>query len=326
MRVLITGVAGYIGSVVARTLLEGNLSVVGIDNLLFGGEGLTTIFTHPLFVFRRADLNDTALIRSLFETSQFDAVVHLAAIVGDPACRSQPDLAEAVNWTATVKLAAVASEHLVERFVFASTCSNYGASRGAETLMAEDAELRPVSHYATLKVRAEQHLLQRHLWPKDTFPVVLRFATAHGVSPRMRFDLTVNEFAAATAEGYPLDVYNPLSWRPYCHVADISRAIEKILFAPTSQVAFETFNVGDTTENYRKDAIVAAVVQRNSSATVRHLEGAADPRDYRVDFSKIARCLDFRCSRRVNDTIDQVSSMIEAGIFVDTKSWRYRNA
>jgi nucleoside-diphosphate-sugar epimerase len=327
MRVLVTGAAGYIGSAFAAKLISCGHEVVAVDNLRFGGESLLPIWGHPLFSFHRFDLaSDPGEIPPLLSGAGFDAIVHLAAIVGDPACKAEPGVAEAVNHAATCNLAKVASENGVPRFVFSSTCSNYGCSGHPDELLDESAELRPQSHYADLKVRAEQFLLNGCNWKDGTAPTVLRFATAHGVSPRMRLDLTVNEFAATLASGKVLDVYNPQAWRPYCHVQDICRALLLVLEAPADLVAFATFNVGDTSENYRKKMIVDAAKRLWPRADIRFRSGPDDPRDYRVDFSKIATTLGFRAVHKVSDTIAHISQMVSMGLLPNPSDGRFRNA
>jgi nucleoside-diphosphate-sugar epimerase len=327
MRVLLTGAAGYIGSTLTAALLANGHEVVGVDNLRYGGESLLSVWTHPLFQLHRIDLtNCDHKIDALLSASPFDAIVHLAAIVGDPACKAEPALAEALNLRATCELAKAGSNHCVPRFVFSSTCSNYGAGGAPDELIDESAPLQPLSHYADLKVRAERYLLQQHEWPAGSAPTILRFATAHGVSSRMRFDLTVNEFAATLAQGHVLDVYNPQAWRPYCHIRDISRAILLVLDADAQSVAFSTFNVGDTSENYRKQMIVDAVSQQIPGAAIRYRSGPDDPRDYRVDFSKIAKTLGFRSTSKVPDTIAHISRMVKLGLLSNLADERFRNA
>ena len=190
-KVLVTGAAGYIGSVLVRQLLNRGYSVKGFDILNFGGESLIGVYNDPKFEFVRGDVRKKEDIFNVLEG--IDAVVHLAAIVGDPACSKQPELANETNWVASKMLFDLAHENKnIKNFVFASTCSNYGKMEG-EGFVNEESPLKPVSLYAELKVKFEKYLFESQT-RKDFIPTALRFATVYGISPRMRFDLTVNEF------------------------------------------------------------------------------------------------------------------------------------
>jgi nucleoside-diphosphate-sugar epimerase len=249
-------------------------------------------------------------------------VVHLAAIVGDPACTREPEEARTVNLDATRALVREAAETGVERFLFASTCSNYGRLEG-DHVATEEWELKPVSLYAETKVEAELDVLS---CSENGFATTcLRFATVYGASPRMRFDLTVNEFTREVVLGRPLVVYGEQFWRPYVHVADAASAIVLALDAPVEQVRAEVFNVGDTAENYRKLDLVELLRSRVPEADVSFVHRYEDPRDYRVNFDKIATQLGFAVERRVPDGIDEVAALLAQGAFADPYAPEYRN-
>ena len=325
MRVLVTGCAGYIGSVLTRQLLGQGHHVRGMDALFFGGDSLLDIMTHPRFEFVRADVRDNkALVAAL---DGVEAVAHLAAIVGDPACAQQPDLARAINLEASTTLLRLCNENLsVQRFVFASTCSNYGKMQG-DGYVKEDSPLRPVSLYAELKVGFEKHLLQAVLRP-NLIATALRFATVYGVSPRMRFDLTVNEFVRDLALGRTLRVFGQQFWRPYCHVEDLARSVVLVLESPADKVRQDVFNVGDTRENYTKEMIVNEIFKclRDSPRTlVTYVQKTEDPRDYRVDFSKIHSALGFQITKRVPDGIRELSVLLHHGVISDPDAARFKN-
>ena len=226
--VLVTGGAGYIGSIVTRDLLSRGYQVVAADALLFGGESLLDLLSHPAFTFSKTDITDAGQVEELFARHHFDAVVHLASIVGDPACKAQPELAERTIWEGSRNLFELCERHGVGRFIFASTCSNYGKMEGQE-MLDEEAPLRPVSLYAELKVKFERYLLERST-PVDF--TLLRFATVYGLSLRPRFDLTINEFVRDALLKGELEIYGPQFWRPYCHVSDIARAVVLVLETP----------------------------------------------------------------------------------------------
>jgi nucleoside-diphosphate-sugar epimerase len=323
MMILVTGGAGYIGSVLVRQLLAAGHHVRVLDNLMVGGHALLELTTDPALDFVMGDLRDSAAVARA--VSGCRAVAHLAAIVGDPACRAQPDLARETNLEASRLLYQAAEKAGCTRFVFASTCSNYGRSADTGVYMDEASPLAPVSLYAETKVAVEQYLLAQ---PRSNRckPVCLRFSTVYGFSPRMRFDLTVNEFAKDAALGRPLQIFGEQFWRPYCHVSDLARSVVTVLHADEERVAFEVFNVGDTSENYTKRMIAEALLRRLPGTQVNYVHRAEDPRDYRVNFGKIAERLDFGITRRVPDGIEEIVRVVQSGVLDDPDSKRYANS
>jgi nucleoside-diphosphate-sugar epimerase len=323
--VLVTGGAGYIGSPLVSHLLNSSYRAVVLDNLSFGGESLVPVWGHENFVFVRGDIRSEESLRRIFNLYPIDHIVHLAAIVGDPACAKQPDLAKAINYDATVMLLEMAVSRRVKRFVFASTCSNYGKMSDSAGYVDETSPLAPVSLYAELKVRVENVILHELARQSDFRPVCLRFATVYGISPRMRFDLTVNEFTKELALGRELCVFGEQFWRPYCHVRDFSRAIRLALTSDPEKVAYNVYNVGCTEENYQKSMIIDEIRKVIPDARVTYVKKIEDPRDYRVSFEKIATELGFQISRRVPDGIREIKQLIDEGILGDPDGPRYRN-
>ena len=318
-----TGGAGYLGSQLCDTLCDHGHEVVVLDNLLHGGESLLGQFRHRTFRFIKADIRDTHAVCEALRG--VDAVVHLAAIVGDPACRRDAALAREVNLDASLRLFAEAREAGVERFVFASTCSNYGRMSDPETYVTEESELAPLSVYAETKVAVERAILSETKGSRPA-PIQLRFATLYGISARPRFDLTVNEFSAELLTKRHLEVYGERFWRPYVHVADAAEATRIALEAPLERVEGQVFNVGDTRENYTKANLVELIRERiDGEVTVDRVEVAEDPRDYRVSFNKIRDVLGFRVSRTVPQGIDEVLEVVGAGVVADHTDPRYRN-
>ncbi len=320
--VLVTGAAGYIGSILTRLLLDKGFYVKAYDILNFGGEALLDLFLNPDFEFIKGDVRDKELIDKVLDG--VDYIVHLAAIVGDPACAAQPELAKEVNLEATKFLYTRANEKGIKRFIFASTCSNYGKMADSEEFVDETSPLRPVSLYARTKVEAEMFLLNQ---PRNNsaIPVVLRFATVYGISPRMRFDLTVNEFVKELVLGRELQVYGRQFWRPYCHVYDLARSVLLALESPQDKVAFEVFNVGDTAENYRKQMIVDEILKVIPDAKIKYVHKEEDPRDYRVSFEKIKKQLGFTITRTLPQGIREIKEVIEKGIITNPDDPKYRN-
>jgi nucleoside-diphosphate-sugar epimerase len=319
----VTGGAGYIGSVLVGQLLTGGYTVRTIDKLAFGGDGLEGYVSHPKFTLVEGDICDR---ESLTEALPgVGTVVHLAAIVGDPACKKYPEEAIRTNKVGSELLGRMSLESGVGRFIFASTCSNYGKMPDPDGFVDETSPLAPISLYAELKVNFEKYLMNLR---QDGFsPVCLRFATAYGLSPRPRFDLTVNEFTRDLALGKKLEIYGEQFWRPYCHTTDLARAILLAIEADTSDIALETFNVGDTSENYQKKTLVEMILSELPQARdkVHFVPREEDPRDYRVNFDKIKNRLGFTAKKRVIEGIREYIAAIEDGSIPDPESRRYSN-
>jgi nucleoside-diphosphate-sugar epimerase len=323
--VLVTGGAGYIGSPLVNHLLNYGYRVVVLDKLCFGGESLVHVWGRENFTFIRGDICSRDSLRQVFERHPVDHVVHLAAIVGDPACAKQPELARRVNYDASIMLLEMALSRKVKRFIFASTCSNYGKMKDPNGYVDESSPLAPVSLYAELKVQVEKAILNGLSRNGDFCPVCLRFSTVYGLSSRMRFDLTVNEFTKELSLGRELQVFGKQFWRPYCHVQDFSRAIRLALTSDPDKVAFNVYNVGSTDENYQKSMIIEEIKKFIPDAKVSYIEKDEDPRDYRVSFDKIASELGFHISKRVPDGIREIKQLIDDRVLKDPDDPRYRN-
>jgi nucleoside-diphosphate-sugar epimerase len=320
--VLVTGAAGYVGSVLVDVLLRGGHRVRAVDSLLHGpAPSLLLAWGEDEFEFVQADVADRAAMREAIEG--MEAVVHLAAIVGDPACAREPDLARAINVEATRELVRASKDGGARRFLFASTCSNYGKLEEEGVFATEDWPLRPVSLYAETKVKAENDVLEQSGSAFET--CCLRFATVYGVSPRMRFDLTVNEFTRDVVLGGDLVVYGEQFWRPYVHVRDAAAAVLTALEADGEPVAGQVYNVGANEENYRKLDLVELLRARVPSAEIQFVKKDEDPRDYRVSFDRISERLGFRPRHTVSDGIDEVIALLRSGLLDDPYAGVYRN-
>ena len=321
-RVLVTGGAGYLGSTLVAELLDQGRTVCVLDSLAVGtGSSLLHLWGREGFDFVAGDVRDEAA--RLAALDGVDAVVHLAAVVGDPACARDPETARVVNLDATRALLGEAKACGVGRFVFASTCSNYGRLVDGDAFATETWDLSPVSLYAETKVAAELDVLAAA--GSDFAPTCLRFATVYGTSPRMRFDLTVNEFSRDALLVEELVVYGEQFWRPYVHVRAAARAIAVVLSAPSDAVAGEVFNVGDTGENFRKKDLVEFLVERLPETRVEFVARSEDPRDYRVSFEKINTSLGFAVSWSVPEGIDEVLGLLRSGVVADPFDAAYRN-
>ncbi|HET6998413.1 MAG TPA: NAD(P)-dependent oxidoreductase [Solirubrobacterales bacterium] len=318
---LITGGAGYVGTEVALALLDAGREVRVLDSLLHGQDEIAKMLEERGADVRIADVQDDDARRSAVEGAA--AIVHLAAIVGDPACARDPELARATNVEATRALIADANEAGVQHLIFASTCSNYGRMADPETPVDEEAPLAPVSLYAEQKVEIEKMLLEDGSGP--TAPTCLRFATVYGAAPRMRFDLTVNEFTRELWADRDLEVFGEQFWRPYVHVRDAARGILTVLEAGPEEVGSDVFNVGHSDENYRKLDLVEVITAEIPRGNVSFVHRDEDPRDYKVSFAKIKDRLGFEPQMRVPDGVREIASGLDAESFGDPFDARHRN-
>ena len=325
LKTLVTGGSGYIGALLVRELRSAGREVRVLDSLLHGQEQIAAEQERAGVEVIRADIRDAEARRRALAGAE--AVVHLAAIVGDPACALDPAVADEVNVQATRALVADANDAGVQRLVFASTCSNYGRMADPNVPITEEGELRPVSLYAEQKVGMEQLILgsRNGSPPTPTKPTCLRFATVYGVGRRMRFDLTVNEFTRELWADRELEVFGEQFWRPYIHVSDAARAVRTVLDAPVEQVAGAVFNAGRSGENYRKLDLVEEIHKQIDRGTVSYVHRDEDPRDYKVSFEKIRAALGFETLMTVPDGIAEVIAALDAGTFGDPFDPRYKN-
>jgi nucleoside-diphosphate-sugar epimerase len=318
---LVTGGSGYIGAMLVRELRDAGHEVRVLDSLLHGQEDIASEQERAGVQVIRGDIRDGEARRTAL--SGADAVVHLAAIVGDPACALDPAASDEVNVQATESLVADATAAGVQRLVFASTCSNYGRMADPTMPITEDGELRPVSLYAEQKVSMERLILGGAT--EQFKPTCLRFATVYGVGRRMRFDLTVNEFTRELWADRELEVFGEQFWRPYIHVRDAGRAVATVLQTPVEQVAGQVFNAGRSGENYRKLDIVEEIGKQTDRGTVSYVRRDEDPRDYKVSFDKIRAQLGFETLMTVPDGIAEILAGLDAEEFGDPFAPRYKN-
>lgn len=316
-KILVIGGAGYVGSVLVRVLLARGYEVRVLDDLLYdNGSAVADLLENASFSFIRGDFcNDPTIDSALDNVSD---VILLAALVGDPICRKYPDRAKRINQDASIRLFDMLANRPVERFVFASTCSNYGL-RDDGDCATEESELNPQSLYAETKVNVERYILEnkRHV---PFSPTILRVATAYGLSPRMRFDLTVSEFVRDLVVNRELVVYDENTWRPYCHVRDISEAIAAVLESPREKISGEVFNVGGRGENYTKKMIVDIILGLVKEGNVHYREAGSDQRNYRVSFDKISSVLSFKNRWKIEHAAAALVSALRNGLFDDFDS------
>lgn len=311
---LITGGRGYVGSVLTRRLHRSGAAVVVVDNGLVGGPELDL----PGVTYVDGDVREVGAWESAFKG--VEAVVHLAAIVGDGACGVDTDTAWAVNYLGTIRVAEACRRAGVRELVFASTCSNYGVTEDTEVDVWSP--MAPQSTYAETKVMSEHYLLSL---PRDVLATrLLRFATIHGLSPRMRFDLAVNVMTADAVTRGRVTVHGGTQWRPFLHVEDAAEAVRLVL-GDGRRAAPSVYNVGSGEENHRLDAIGELIAGEVPGTRVEIRAEQTDPRDYRVNFDPIGRDLGFTPSLRVVDTVRDIRDAMHGGEFADYDSPRYSN-
>lgn len=308
------GGAGYIGSAVTGYLLQQGYQVKTFDMLMYQNHSAVLPYlSYANYEFLYGDLTCRSDTQAALEN--VTDVILLGGLVGDPITKKYPDLSNLINLKGMIQFIECLNQYDLNKVIFISTCSNYGLIE-QNTLADENWELKPLSLYAKAKVEIEKFLLSL----KGTVaycPIILRFATAFGLSPRMRFDLTVNEFARELYLGKELVVYDSDTWRPYCHVLDLAHVLKLVLEAPHKSVSFEVFNAGSEKNNYTKKMIVEKIKHFIPSAHVLYQQQGSDPRNYRVNFTKIKKILGFEAKHTVEDGIKETLSALRNNLFQD---------
>jgi nucleoside-diphosphate-sugar epimerase len=321
--VVVTGGAGYIGSLLTAQLLQQGYLVTVIDNLLFGGESLLTFLSHPNFHFAKADVTEARSLRDSLPRAwpRPDALFHLAGIVGFPACQAVgKQAAWYYNVGATRNILDQAESLKVDRFIFTSTYSAYAASPDGLPVT-EESPLNPQSLYVETKIAAEELLL-----PQGA--LVFRLATLYGISPRTRFDLVVNQFVLDAFIKRELLIYQRGYSRSFVHVQDVVRGLVMGLEATEEKVRGQVYNLGTDDGNYTKDQIVQLVIKRLPETFIQYkdLTFGGDVRDITVSFDKIRRELGFKAMLTVDDGVREVVNALRLGLIREPQHERYRNA
>ena len=288
-KILLIGGAGYVGtSMMNEYLNNSKVSKINcLDRLIYVNQKFNKkLFNKNKIKFIKGDLRNLKIIKkSLLNMTD---VVILGGLVGDPITKKYGKLSNSINFLGIKKLLNfLAKANKINKIIFVSTCSNYGIVKNK--IADENTRLLPKSAYAKAKVEIEKYIL-KHKKMKPC-PVILRFSTAFGQAPRMRYDLTINEFCKYANNDQQLTVYDPETWRPYCHVKDFSRIVLKVLSSPNKVVRNQVFNVGSNSSNFRKRDIVKLIKEEKKKLKVLFLKKKVDPRDYRVNFSKLKKIL-----------------------------------
>lgn len=322
-RILVVGGAGYLGSVLVRKLLSRGFKVRVLDILMFGIRPIEKLLKNKNFELIENDMRDISILTKAL--ADIDAVINLAAIVGDPACQTKPEATIETNYLANKVLAEACKYHQINRFLFSSTCSVYGAG-AKDDRFSEESQLNPVSLYARSKIESEEGILS--LAGGNFCPVILRMGTLYGYSPRMRFDLVVNTMTKNAVVKGEVRVYGGgRQWRPLLHVEDAAEAYAKCVEAPFDTIGNEIFNVGTEKQNYKIGRIAGIVLKCIPDTRIIVEDNAEeDPRNYFVSFSKIRNVLKFRAGHRVEDAVIRIKRAIERKEIKDVTDPQYYNS
>ena len=314
-KVLLVGGAGYVGTVITADFLKKGYGVTVLDNFIYNNQfAVRSFLGDPNYSLLSGEMNNLDLLAKASEG--VSAVVILAGLVGDPITKKYPTASDAINEKGVKACIDFFEDKDIENLIFISTCSNYGLI-GEDELADENFELNPLSLYAKAKVSAEQYLLSKKGKVNYT-ATVLRFATAFGLSPRMRFDLSVSEFVRDLHSGEELLVFDEHTWRPYCHVRDFARLIDLVLESEKDKVDFEVFNAGGDSNNNTKKMIVDHIIQYIPNAKVKYTANGSDPRNYKVNFNKVKTVLGFEPVYTVKMGIEELIDALNMEVYADS--------
>lgn len=314
-KILITGGAGYIGSVLTKILLEQNHRVLVLDRCFFGLEPIKEYLNNKNFQLIQDDIRYVA--KGIFK--HINTVIHLAALSNDPACEIDPRATKSINYQGTVRLAKLSREMGVKRFIFSSSCSVYG--QGSSLELTEKSALNPVSLYAQTKVKAEKEILK--LANKNFLVAILRNATVYGLSKRMRFDLAVNIMTLHAFKNKKIYILGGgTQWRPNVHIQDVANAFISVMEAPAKKIQKQIFNVGSNEQNYQIYQIAQMIKKIMPETIIEKVVSDPDKRNYNVNFDKIHKVLNYRTEKKVTDGILEIKNGLEAGILTDAPQTR----
>lgn len=321
--ILITGGCGYVGSQVSKKFLKRGFKVISIDTLLNSDQKVVNLLKKSNnFLNFPLDIRDTKKVEDIISKNKVDILIHLAAIVGDPACKKNEKDAIEINLNASINLFKISVKKNIENFIFSSTCSNYGLINN-NNYADEDTILNPLSIYAKTKVEFEKYIIN-NVNHSNMKAVILRFATVFGLSDRMRFDLTVNQFVKDIFFKKKIDIFYKDTWRPYCHVADIASCLELIIYI-TNKLSI--YNVGDTKKNYTKKNIIDEIGKYLSLLDVNYINknDEKDLRNYKVSFDKISKEINFKTKYSLKDGIEEILLFLKKNIHENFDNKKYSN-
>jgi nucleoside-diphosphate-sugar epimerase len=322
--ILLVGGAGYVGTVMTSHFLKNGYRVTVLDNFVYDNQfAIQPYFGDPDYKFVYGNMNNNNDLE--IASKDVTDVVLMAGLVGDPITKKYPEESEEINEKGVQNCMDFFQKKDINKLVFISTCSNYGLIKEGE-LADESFPLNPLSLYAKAKVANEKYLLDKKGKANYT-GIVLRFATAFGLSPRMRFDLSVSEFVKDVFFGEELLVYDEHTWRPYCHVRDFARLLELVIEAENSKVNFEVFNAGGDVNNFTKKMIVDEILKHIPEGKIKFGKQGSDPRNYKVSFSKVKSVLNFEPQFTVQYGIKELIDALKIGLYKDslTEKNKYGN-
>jgi nucleoside-diphosphate-sugar epimerase len=312
---LLIGGAGYVGTVITSYFLKLGYHIKVVDNFIYDNQAsIQSYLGDENYEFIIGDLADPKILAKASEGIK--NVIILGGLVGDPITKKYPDESYLINNIGIQNCIDFFDDKDIEKLIFISTCSNYGLIKDDE-LADENFELNPLSLYAKAKVAAELHLMSKKGKVNYT-GTVLRFATAFGLSPRMRFDLSISEFVRNLYFGAELLVFDEYTWRPYCHVRDFARLINLVINADRNKVYFEVFNAGGEVNNFTKKMIVETIAAYLPNPKIKFVANGNDPRNYKVSFKKVKEILGFEPKYTVKDGIGELLEALTIGVYSDS--------
>jgi len=319
-KVLVIGGAGYLGSILVRTLLHKGYKVRVFDNLMYTDRGIKDLFSNKNFEFIKGDIRNVSDIVEAI--SGVDAVIHLAAIVGDPFCALNPQRTIEIGCLATYNIVEACKFFQVNRFIFSSTCSVYGASINPDIKLTEDSPLRPISLYARSKIHCENKILEA--MDNNFSPTIFRMATLYGYSPNMRFDLVVNLLIAKAFLNKKITIFKGNQWRPFIHLKDAAEVYIKCLEAPIEKMRGKVFNLAS--ENFKIIDVGNIIKSVYPEAKLEVSNKMSDKRDYKVSSNRISQAMRYIPSKKIVDGVIEIKKLFENGIIKNYKDPRYRTS
>lgn len=315
--ILLVGGAGYVGSVITSEFLKLGYEVTVLDNFVYDNQfSVVSYVGDSNYKIVKGDMCDYNILDKI--TEKITDVIILSGLVGDPITKKYPNESNEINDNSVKKCIDYFNGKGIGKLIFISTCSNYGLIKDDE-LADENFELNPLSLYAKAKVSNEKYLLSKKN-NVDYTGVVLRFSTAFGLSPRMRFDLSISEFVKQMYDGKELEVYDEYTWRPYCHVRDFARLLDLVINSKKDKVSFEVFNAGGELNNSTKKMLIDEIMIHLPNSKVTYAKNGNDPRNYKVSFKKVKESLGFEPIYSIKDGVKELIEALDLGLYKD-----YRN-
>lgn len=313
--ILLIGGSGYVGSVVTSEFLKKGYKVTVLDNFVYDNQfAVAPYIGDSNYKIVNGDMGDSKFLDVVSEN--ISDVIILSGLVGDPITKKYPLESEQINDISVKKCIDYFNGKGIAKLIFISTCSNYGLIKDNE-LADENFELTPLSLYAKAKVSNEKYLISKKNIV-DYTGVVLRFSTAFGLSPRMRFDLSISEFVKEMYDGKELEVYDEHTWRPYCHVRDFARLLDIVISSEKNKVNFEVFNAGGDINNSTKKMLVDEIISQLPHAKVTYSANGNDPRNYKVSFKKVKETLGFEPEYTIKEGVKELIEALDLGLYSDS--------